>query len=408
MTTRKLVVLGTGFGAFSLIKTLKRTRYDVTVISPRNYFLFTPLLPSTTVGTTEFRSIIEPIRRYPGLRFFQAYATSIDEQNHHIRCRYSTGSDEFEVPYDQLVVSVGAVNNTFGIQGVHEHAAFLKELWDSRHVRQLIIDRFEQAAIPTVSEEERARLLHFVVVGGGPTGVEFAAELADFVHGELQKAYPTLASRTLITLIEAGSSILSSFDQKLSDYAQSHFSRMDVNVIINRRVERVSAKSLLLDDGSQLLYGVLVWSTGNGPTDFIRNVDWPKDKAGRLIVDSHLRVIGHDSIYAIGDCATLQEHLTPATAQVAMQQGKYLGKSFNRASRSRSIRPFRYHYLGMLAYIGRHQALADLPQAKSRGFTTWLFWRSAYLTRLVSLKNKAMVLFDWFKGWVFGRDISRF
>ncbi len=405
---QKLVVLGTGFGAFSLIKSLKRSAYDVTVVSPRNYFLFTPLLPSTTVGTTEFRSIIEPIRRYSAVRFYQAYASSIDTSKHMIQCRHSIDGTEFTIPYDEVVISVGAVNNTFGIQGVQDNALFLKELWDSRRIRQLIIDRFEQAATPSINEAERARLLHFVVVGGGPTGVEFAAELADFVHGELQRAYPTLTSRTLITLIEAGSSLLSSFDQKLSDYARTHFSRLDVNVIINRRVKQVSAKSLLLDDGSQLLYGVLVWSTGNGPTDFVRDLQWTKDRTGRLMVDSYLRVIGQDHVYAIGDCSALQDHNTPATAQVAMQQGKYLGKSFNRRARSKQAEPFRYRHLGMLAYIGRHQALADLPQAKSRGFTTWLFWRSAYLTRLVSLKNKAMVLFDWFKGWVFGRDISRF
>jgi len=408
MAARKLVILGTGFGALSLVRRLDRGLYDVTVISPRNYFLFTPLLPSTTVGTTEFRSIIEPIRRYPQLRFLQAYATELDAESRLVKCEHSIDRNVFTVPYDELVISVGAVNHTFGIEGVHEHACFLKELWDSRRIRQLIIDRFEQAATPDLPAIERAQLLHFVVVGGGPTGVEFAGELSDFVHEELHRAYPELSDRVLITLIEAGPTLLSTFDQKLSDYAHAQFGRLHVDVMINRRVQRVMKKSLVLDDGSELLFGVLVWSTGNGPTAFVGGLNWTKDKSGRFIVDSFLRINDENDIYALGDCATIQDYPTPATAQVAMQQGKFLGHYFNRKAKSKSLKPFRYRDLGMLAYIGHNMALADLPQTKSHGFATWLFWRSAYLTRLVSLKNKAMVLFDWFKGWAFGRDISRF
>ncbi len=406
---KKLVILGTGFGAFSLVKKVDTDLFDVTVISPRNHFLFTPLLPSTTVGTIEFRSIIEPIRTArPAVRYFQASCEGILADQKKITCAGALEGNRFEVSYDLLVIAVGATANTYGIPGVAEHAFFLRELSDSREIRQRIIECFEQAAQPDIPDAERRRLLTFVVVGGGPNGVEFAAELHDFLVEDIRRTYRWLSENVRIILLEAGDHILTSFDVALSDYTTKHFKRQNIDVRTGSLVTRVEKNTVFLKDGTDIPCGLVVWSTGIGATKFIQALPFPKDKTSRLIVDDFLAVTSAQDMYALGDCVVVSEKNLPATAQVAQQEGRYLARALKRRAKEQKVLPFEYRNLGMLAYVGEHRALADLSAVKGRGFLSFLFWRSAYLTRLVSMKNKLLVLFDWFKALVFGRDVSRF
>ncbi len=406
---KRLLVLGTGFGACSLVRKIGLKHYDVTVVSPRNHFLFTPLLPSTTVGTNEFRSIIEPIRHIRGnVRYLQASAEKIDIENQIVTCHPTGDGERFEITYDILVIGVGAQINTFNVPGVEEHALFLKNHSDARAIRQSLISNFESASLPNLSAEERKRLLHFVVVGGGPTGVEFAAELHDFLEEDLNHAFPLLASEVRITLVDAMDEILGSFTQELRKYAREVFDREKIEVRTQSIVKVVEADGITLQEGHKVECGLTLWCTGNAPVPFIDELPVEKDKAGRILIDEFLRIEGKEEIYAIGDCANMRGKEFPPTAQVAQQEGDYLARHLNRIAKGRSQKPFEYKHLGMLAYIGGRKALADLPNFEGAGFTTWLFWRSAYLTKLVSLKNKFMVLFDWFRTFLFGRDISRF
>lgn len=405
----KLVILGTGFGALSLIKKVNADYYDIHVISPRNHFLFTPLLPSTTVGTIEFRSIIEPIRAAKeGIKFYLAEATGIDAQQKIVTCKGAIDGEPFQFSYDYLVITVGAISNTYGIPGVKEYALFLKDIADARAIRQKIIDCFEMANTPGLIDDERKRLLHFLVVGGGPTGVEFAAEMHDFLIEDLYKWFPQQIHEFQITILEATTQILSTFDASLSEYTINLFKRQRIQVRTRSPVKEVGKEQVILQDGTAISYGLIVWATGNGPTPFVESLPFPKDRASCLLTDDFFHVAEVPYVYAIGDCATVIGKNMPATAQVAQQQGKYLGKIFNRLAQNKLIFPFEYRHMGMLAYVGGKKALADLPNIKGRGFSAYLFWRSAYLTRLVSLKNKILVLFDWFKTAIFGRDISRF
>ncbi len=405
----KLVVLGTGFAAFSLLKSLKRSAFDTTVVSPRNHFLFTPLLPSTTVGTLEFRSIIEPIRKsVPGIRYFQARCADVDTSRKEIVCNGALDGTPFRLQYDTLVIAVGAVNNTYNIPGVEQYALFLKELLDARTIRERVIDCFERASQPTLTEDRRKQLLHFVVVGGGPTGVEFAAEMHDFVKEDLQKPYSPLIPYIKITILEAGPSILSTFDGVLSDYTARLFRRQQIEVRTNSPVVQVAAEAITLKNADIVPFGLLVWSTGIGPTGLIQSLPFARSKTLRLVTDEWFRVKGIDGLYALGDCAAFETIEFPATSQVAQQEGRYLAKILEASLTGTTIAPFQYHHYGMLAYVGSNRALADLATVKGRGLATWIFWRSAYLTKLVSIKNKILVVFDWAKTFVFGRDISRF
>ncbi|HVZ40306.1 MAG TPA: FAD-dependent oxidoreductase [Candidatus Kapabacteria bacterium] len=408
---KRLVILGSGFAAISLLKRINLKEYDVTVVSPRNHFLFTPLLPSTTIGTIEFRSIVEPIRKVrDGDRFVQASCTAIDPDGRTVTCRATEKDSVFTLPYDMLLISVGAWNNTFGVPGVREHAFFLKELSDARSIRERLISCLEAADVPGTSPEERARLLHFAVVGGGPTGVEFAAELHDLIVEDLENHYEGLEGEVRVTLFEAGPSILNAFDENLREYTVEHFGRNDIEVRLETQVSAVRPDGLQLRNGEFVPAGVIVWSTGNGPTGLIGSLPFSKDRSGRILTNEYLQIPAHPEIYAAGDCATPAGAGLPQTAQVAMQQGKYLARELNRMARGRAVKPFHFNNLGMLAYVGEHRALADIPRANvhGHGLFTYFFWRSAYLTRLVSLKNKALVLSNWIITALFGRDLSKF
>jgi NADH:ubiquinone reductase (non-electrogenic) len=238
--------------------------------------------------------------------------------------------------------------------------------------------------------------------------VEFAAELNDFMLEDLRKSYPHLVAEARITLVEAAKEILNTFDQKLRDYATDLFRRQRISVLTEAPVVKVEESVIHLADGSNISYGLLLWSTGNGPTEFVKNAILPKDQSERIVIDSYFHVKGFDNIFAMGDCSVIERGSLPATSQVAQQQGKYLGKALTRRARTLSVEPFRYNHLGMLAYVGGNRALADLETYKGHGWATWLFWRSAYLSRIVSVKNKVLVMFDWIKAKVFGRDISQF
>lgn len=409
-TKPKLLILGTGFAAFSLLHHLDRKAFDVMVASPRNHFLFTPLLPSTTVGTLEFRSIIEPIRalqKKAGFQFFQAACQQIDLDTRLATCEGSFDKERFLLSYNILVIAVGGISKTFNIPGVTEHALFLKELTDARNIRQRVIECFERASTPLASEE-RERLLHFVVVGGGPTGVEFAAELHDFLEADLRRAFPDLINETRITLLEASTGILNMFDRKLGEYAMRRFARAKISVRTGSVVKEVTARSVQLVGGEEIPAGMVVWSTGIGATPLVHSLPFPKDRAQRIITDSYFAVDNERTIFAIGDCATRSGDELPATAQVAQQEGEYLARLLNARVAGKKEKEFKYRHMGMLAYIGDRRALADTQYFKGYGFATWIFWRSAYVTKLVSFKNKILVLFDWLKTSIFGRDVSRF
>jgi NADH:ubiquinone reductase (non-electrogenic) len=409
---RKVLVLGGGFAAYRFVRELEQSNapgaYEATLAAPRNHFRFTPLLPSTTVGTLEFRSILEPLRRQDGAEFRLLEARSLDHANRVVRGVSPLDGREAEVPYDDLIIAVGAVPGTFGVPGVSEHAMFLKEISDARDIRRRVIDNLEMASAPGATREERMRLLTFVVVGGGPTGVEFAAELHDFMLADLTDVYPGIASRARIILLEALPKILGAFDQSLSDYAAKRFRRSRIDVRTGARVVNVAEDRLLLHDGTEIPFGLLVWATGNAPTEFVKGLDLPKDGAGRLKVGPDLKVQGEESIYALGDCSIIENAPLPATGQVAEQQGRYLAKAFTLRAKGKPVPAFVYKRMGMLAYVGGNRAVADLPGVKAGGFITFVFWRSVYLSKLVSVRNRVLVVFDWLKSHILGRDLSRF
>ena len=357
-------------------------------------------------------------RRLRQVRLIEGRAERVDWATRRVDCVSAVGEERFSLAFDLLAIAVGAAVGDYGVPGVREHALTLASVEDARAVRRGILDQFARAEVPGLSDEEVARRLTFVVCGGGATGVELAAEVHDLLAGELAASYPELAPRGRVVLVEATERILGGFDAALGGYAHRHFQREGIEVRLATAVSAVERDGVRLRDGGFLPAGLVLWAGGNAPVPFIATLQEPLTPRGRLRVDDHLRLPGRTGVYALGDCAAVgakafapgsdAEPGLPATAQVAQQQGEYLAKMLDRGRRGLPVGPFRFRSAGMLAYIGGGQALADLPYVKWSGRAAWLFWRSVYLTKLVSPANKVKVLFDWVKAMLFGRDLSRF
>jgi len=456
---RRIVILGTGWAAHAICKVVDLSSSDVTVISPRNYFVFTPMLAAASVGTVEYRSILEHIRSAnPFVNFFQAICDTIDAEKHEILVKPApdTSGPSFAIQYDVLVVAVGLRPSSLGVPGVDQHCLFLKGVEDARAIRKRVTECFECAELPTTSEDERTRLLTFVVVGGGPTGCEFCGELSDFVKNDLRCFYPKLAPLARIVLLHRGEAILPSFDEELRQVATELLTSQGIDVMTRAGVSEINGEAVKVlrktDAGTSevdIPYGLCMWSAGQGAQDLASKlsesipmqaqlaVEHARGDRSRLFVDDYNRLLGipDGSILALGDCArTTAEKPLPQTAQVAAQQGAYVARILNRGyvlsqdgppampsddfsalARSRGrveAPPFRFLDLGRLAYLGEGTAVAEFgvgtTVSKARGRAAFLLWRSVYLVKQVSFRNRVLVLFDWIKSKVFGRDLTRF
>ncbi|EEP78491.1 hypothetical protein UREG_03337 [Uncinocarpus reesii 1704] len=438
---KTLVILGTGWGSVSLLKKLDTENYNVVVISPRNFFLFTPLLPSCTTGLIEHRSIMEPVRnilrhKAATVKYYEAKATKIDYERRVVQISDESEiqgeTSKTEVPFDMLVVGVGAANATFGIPGVEEHSCFLKEVGDAQKIRKRIMDCVETAIFKDQTPEEVKRLLHMVVVGGGPTGVEFAGELQDFFNEDLKKWVPDIKDNFHVTLVEAlpnvqlpcSPHVLQAAHRLHRIYFQRRSPLRSAPRPWSRMLQRNTLKPKFRTPMAprklkRFPYGLLVWATGNAVRpvvkDLISQIPAQKNSRRGLAVNEYLVVNGTENIWGVGDCAIT--NYAP-TAQVASQEGAFLARLFNTMAKTEAIEkdlkklsiahtPTR----AVWRTSGKERAVADISwlsgNIASGGTLTYLFWRSAYLSMCFSTRNRVLVAFDWIKAKLFGRDVSR-
>ncbi|KAI0031723.1 nucleotide-binding domain-containing protein [Vararia minispora EC-137] len=515
----RLVVLGGGWGAVSTLQHLNDGDYHVTVIAPETFNTFTPLLPSAAVGTVSVRSLIEPIRKIVARvhgQFLTARAIDIVMSERLLEIETHDGNGhpvQLYIPYDKLVIAVGSVSSTHGVAGL-DHCFQLKTISDAQAIRRRVLDNFEIASLPTTSPEERKRLLSFVVCGGGPTGVETAAEIHDLCHEDVINYYPKiLREEVSIHIIQSREHILNTYSEAISQYAERKFQRDNVNLITSARVNEVTPTSVKYSTCDPVTHEVIqheiptnftLWSTSITMNPFTARVSslLPNQVHKKAIeVDAHLRVKGSPlgTVYAVGDCATIEtslvDHLLdlvdeadrdkngkidfeewkimvprikqkipmteahldhvrdmfemfdkdkddaltlnelavllqelgsritalPATAQVASQQGAYLGKKLNKLAERHDVLaehglvdtdeavagPFRYSHLGSLAYIG-NAAVFDLNGYSFMGGLAAMYaWRSVYWSEQVSMRTRALLMIDWIIRGLWGRDLSK-
>jgi NADH:ubiquinone reductase (H+-translocating) len=425
---QRVVIVGGGFSGLYCAMGLDgklgwNEHVQITVVDQRNYFLFPPLLPSVAAGAIETRQVTTPFRRIfeaTNVAFRKESVARIDLEERVLHTCVATNRDPetgalvqtlSTVPYDYLVLSPGAVTNTFGVPGVEEHAFFMSELADAVQVRNHVIDCFELAARET-DLAVRRELLRFVIVGGGPTGVELASELQDLAHHVLLKRYPEIEEAEVeVCLVQSGDRVLPGWHSMVADRSKSQLSTMGVRLLLGTRTVAVSPTTATLKTGEVLATRTVCWCTGVKPATMLAGSDLPLDRGGRVLVDGDLRVQGQDRAFCLGDAASLEDPATgrpyPPLGQVAFQQGGQCATNLVRLLKGRETKPFRYFNFGSLVSVGEHFAVVDLLGMRFSGFVAWVVWRTLYLTKLVGFGNKVRVVLDWTLDLLLERSISQ-
>jgi NADH dehydrogenase len=311
--------------------------------------------------------------------------------------------------YDYLILAAGAATNFYGLDSVRQHGFELKDLDDAVALRSRILGRFERA-VAERDPARRAALLSFVVVGGGPTGIEFAGALAELVNQLLRKDYPELADTPVrVVLVEAADRLLGQFPEKLGHYAHRRLESLGVEVRLGAALAEAESGSVRLSDGSTIPAETLLWSAGVKAAPLAGTLPVDKAGGGRIVVQPDLTLEHHPEVYVIGDMAHVEQdgRPLPQTAPVAIQQGRYAARSIVAYERGKPVGPFRYRDKGSMAVIGRGAAVARLPWATFSGLAAWLSWLILHLYYLIDFRNRLIVILNWaYQYFNFDRKVS--
>ncbi|EUD67973.1 NADH dehydrogenase [Plasmodium inui San Antonio 1] len=363
----KVVILGSGWGGIHFFINIDFRKYDVTLISPRSYFTFTPLLPCVCSGTLSAKVCTENISTFlrkkgSSARYLQLECTDILPEERHVICK-DNKKNEVKIAYDYLIISVGAKTNSFNIKGVEKHAFFVKDVPGVINIRKRFLDVLNLCSTERISNEERRQLLHVVVVGGGPTGVEVAGEFADFINKDVKRKYKDIFPFISVSIIEGGKNLLPTFTQNISDFTKKTFLNSNINVLTNYYVTEVDERTICIQSSADkdekrkhIPYGILIWASGLAQTPLITNFlkKIPEQVNNKILnVNGHLAVIGirEKNIYAIGDCKKIQplqlhEHLndvlnhfspgcTSFSSDLLKSKANELSKKFPQVSQSK-------------------------------------------------------------------------
>ncbi|MFN8533068.1 MAG: NAD(P)/FAD-dependent oxidoreductase [Dehalococcoidia bacterium] len=388
-----VAVVGAGFGGLWAAKALADAPVDVLMIDRRNFHTFYPLLYQVGAAELEPQSVAYPVRtifrKQDNFRFLLASVERVEPEQNLLQ------TDRGPVSYDYLILAPGSTTSYFGVDGAEAHAWPLRTLEDGIALRDHILARFEAASRES-DPEHRARLLTFLIVGGGPTGVEFAGALSELVWGPLQKDYRELDMHEVrIVLLERADRILLSYSQRLSDWAARRLAKLRVDVRLGAAVTAVDPDGVTLGDGERLQSETVIWVAGvRGDPAF---ADWglPLGRSGRVEVDGTLQVRAAPNVLVVGDSAVLDGPPLPLVAQVAMQQGRLAAENVVRLLTGKPAEPFVYRYLGDMAVIGRNAAVYSHGRLELTGFVAWLLWAGVHIFNLIGFRNRLIVVANW-------------
>lgn len=397
----RIVIIGGGFAGLNLCKHLDSKKYDISLVDRNNFNCFPPLFYQVASSGLVSANICFPFRRefkgHGNLSYHMGHVKMIDPIARTVTTSYETLS------YDKLILAAGTTNNYFGMPHLAEETFGIKTVAEAAHTRDEILDRFERGAL-CKDKERRRQLLSFLVVGGGPSGVEIAGALGEMKKFILSKEYPELEPDDVtITLVEGTDALLGAMSPKSRDYALKALRNLMVNVRLNTMMKDYTDKYVTFADGTREYYETLIWTAGvkgepmpGMPTECI-------GRGNRVLVDEYNRVKGfEESIYAVGDIALMEcegyPHGHPQMAQPAIQQARNLAKNLNAGSYTT---PFRYKDKGSMATIGKNKAVADLKGASFTGVFAWMIWMLIHLLSILGMRNKLSVLTNWAWNYVF-------
>ncbi|MQA73635.1 MAG: NAD(P)-binding protein [Solirubrobacterales bacterium] len=397
----RVVIVGAGFGGLACAHALRSAPVEIVVVDQHNYHVFTPFLYQLATALLEPSETAYPVRallrRVPNAQFRLAEVTDVDLETRVVH------TDRGPLDYHYLVLAAGAVNNYFGNRDIAERSLGLNDLPEALELRNTVLARFERAAWAT-DAQERKRLLSFAVVGGGPTGTEFAAALAELVHGAQRRDYPHLdVSEVEVTLVEASDGPLPPYSPRLQRAAQRALERKGVRILSDATASKIEREGLGLKDGRTIPAATVVWAAGVRAAPLGDELGLEQGSHHRLKVSPSLQVPGHPEVFAIGDLAEVPDGdgSLPMLAQVALQSGKQAGRSIAALLRGDQPGALRYHDLGSMATQGRNQAVAQIGPVKLSGFVGWLAWLVVHIVRSEGLRTRASVLANWISGYLF-------
>jgi len=392
-----IVIVGAGFGGLACAKALGNAPARVTVIDRANYHLFVPLLYQVATAALSPADIARPIRRilgrYRNINVVLGDVTAIDTNAHMLTT--SAGSIG---PYDKLVVATGSRYSYFGHPEWMAHAKGPRSLEDARFIRTKLLTAFERAD-STTDQVERDRLMTIIVVGGGPTGVEMAGSVAELALHALARDFRHIDPRQArILLVEAGPRLLASFPQSLAEYAERALAKLGVTVMLGQPVENIGADGAMVG-GKMISAGTVIWGAGIEAAPGVKMLGLPLDRAGRVSVGPDLSVPSLQGVYVLGDSAVALDEggqALPALAQVAAQQGEYLGRLLAAEARGRPLnKPFRFRNRGNTAIVGRNAAIFDFGKWQLKGRFAWFLWALVHVYLLVGFDNRLQVVSRW-------------
>jgi NADH dehydrogenase len=418
----EVLIAGGGFaGAYcaqALGKAFGRAEGErrIALVSERNVLVFQPMIPEVAASSLAPVDVVNPLRQFcGGVNVLQGAIQKIDWANKTILLDGGRFTRAHQVGFKHLVLALGSVSNLGSVPGMAEYGWPMKDVSDALRLRAALINRLEEANL-VEDEETRLRLLTFVVVGGGYTGVETAGQLRSFIS-QAHRYYANLRNSKLrVVLIHGGGELLEEIGAELGAYAREALEKHGIEVRLRSRVSAVTARRVVLADGSGIEANTVVTTVGNAPNpivmDLCRQIGIVATK-GRVPTDPTMRVAGIQTLWAAGDGAAVpwndrgKEKVSPATAQFAQRQGKLLGKNIFRVLKGLEPLPFRYRYMGQLATIGERDAVAEIFGMHFKGFIAWWMWRTIYLAKLPGIMRKLRVMIDWTFDLIFPRDISQ-
>jgi len=403
----QVVIVGAGFGGLRAARALRRVPVDVILLDRHNYHLFQPLLYQVATAGLEPEHIARPVRailrRQPHFDFRMVEMTGLDVGARHVL----TGDGP--IPYDYLILAFGGETNYFGLEGVRRHAFGLKDTAEAVAIRNRVLSCFERAVLESHGESRRT-LLTFVVVGGGPTGVEMAGALSELIRLVLVKDYPRLNIKDVrVLLLEATDHLLGAMPARLQAAAEETLWRKHVEVRFGAAVQDYDGGRVTLGGGEVIPAQTLIWAAGAQAASLTTRLGLPTARQGRVAVEPTLEVAAHPEIYVIGDAAYLEVagQPLPMMAPVALQMAETVAANIARRLRGEPARAFQYRDPGSLATIGRHAAVAYIRGVAFKGFPAWVVWLTVHIIQLIGFRNKVFVLLNWAWDYFFYERAAR-
>lgn len=403
----RVVIVGAGFAGLWAARDLSDAPVDLTLIDRHNFHTFYPLLyqvAAAELGPSDIAYPVRAILRRRGVRFHMTEVQRVDLEARRVH------TADCIVGYDVLVLAMGSVPAFFGVEGAQEHAFPLRDMTHALPLSRQLLSRFEMASFESDPDRRRA-LLTFVIVGGGPTGVEYAGALAELVHGPLSRDYPTISvDEAQIIVLEGGDRVLTAMDDALGDYALARLRRRRVDVRLGAMVTRIREDGVDLADGSSIASHTVVWTAGVQGDPVVAQWGLPTDRGGRVAVSPTLQVVDRPEVFVAGDLAGARGDdgaLLPQVAPVAVQQGRHLARAIRAYLEGDEVPAFRYRDPGMLAVIGRNNAVAQIFGRRFKGFVAWVLWALVHVAKLIGFRNRALVLVNWGWNYVFFKRAVR-